>query len=180
MRRFSTNKDIYFAEMPTAGGLCLFTEQLISGRIADALKWCCDRRGMRLYNYVILPDRTIIIANTAWGTLYDVLQGFQKFTSKAIVRILRTGSRNLQRSWILPVLNESSRGKNLDYLSIWEGDPDLVILFRREDIDAKVTFMNEYPVKEGFVLSPEHYKYSSANPLNPLDGWLVETTDRGI
>ena len=180
MRQFKNNRDLYYTELPSAGGLFMFSEELITGRIADALKWCCERRGMRLYNYIILPDKTIIIANTAWGTLVDVLQGFQKFTSKAIIRILRTGNKNLQRSWILPVLNEASRGRNLDYLSIWQGDPELISLLNREDIDAKVSFMNQYPVKQGFVISPEHYKYSSANPLNPLDGWLVEATDRGI
>lgn len=180
MSRFKNNRDLYYTELPAAGGLQLFSEDMINGRITDALKWCCDRRGMRLYNYVILPDRTILIANTAWGTLYDVLQGFQKFTSKAIVRILRRGSKNLQRSWILPVLNEASRGRNLDYLSIWQGDPELISLLSREDIDAKVSFINQYPVTRGFVMSAEHYKYSSANPLNPMDGWLVEPTDRGI
>jgi len=180
MRRFNNNRDLWYAEMPTAGGLRLFSEEMLSGRIVDALKWCCDRRGMRLYNYVILPDRTILIANTAWGTLFDVLQGFQKFTSKAIVRILRTGSKNLQRSWIMPVLNEAGRGRNLDYLSIWQGDPELISLLSREDIDAKVFFINQSPVKCGFVTRPEHFKNSSANPLNPRDGWLVEPTDRGI
>ncbi len=178
--RFQNNKELFFVEMQTGGGLRLFTEEKTTGRISDALKWACEKRGLRLYNYVIIPDRVSFIANSAWGSFPDILYSFQKFTSAAVVRLLRHGSRSLQQTWVIPVLSESTKNRNLDYLSIWQDEPNMVSLFRQDDIDTKAAYIEKMPVQCGFVMNSEHYKYSSANPANPLDGWLVAMTDRGI
>jgi len=179
-RSYQKNSEIFYIEMYTAGRICLFADPHYSGRIIDALKWICERKGVRLYNYVLMPDCLVMNCNTAWGVLQETLDGFQKFTSKAIVRILRHGSGALQKSWVIPVLNEASKMGNLDYLTIWEQSFEPVSMFRQEETDLKAGLIENLPVQKGIVCKPEHYRNSSANPDNPLSGWTVEPTDRGI
>lgn len=179
-RSYQKNPEKFYVEMYTAGRICLFANPACSARIIEALKWICERKGLRLYNYVILPDCLVMICNTAWGVLPEALDGFQKFTSKALVRMLRQGSKSLQKSWIFPVLNEASKMGNLDYITIWDQSFEPVSMFRQEETDMKAGFIESLPVRKGFVDKPEHFKNSSANPDNPLSGWVVEPTDRGI
>jgi len=54
------------------------------------------------------------------------------------------------------------------------------VLYQQHDIDATALAIRYAPVKQGIVKKEEHYLHSSANPNNPLEGWQVAVTDRGI
>lgn len=179
-RRYQKEKELTFISMKVIAGIPLFTEKYLLQKISSGLRWSCDRRGLRIYDYVILPDRILLIGNTAWGTFDDVIDGFQTFSSKAVMRILREGRQNLFRSWIIPVLDKYGSTDTPAGTLIWESDNHKRVLYKQEDIDQTALTIRSAPVKQGLVERPEYYLHSSANPVNPLEGWQVAVTDRGI
>ena len=179
-RRYRKQKEVTYFDMRVAGGVPLFTTKKMISKMCDALKWCCDKRGLRIYEFVILPDRILLIANCAWGALPDIMAGFKKFTSKAVMLMLRNGRRDLDRSWMIPVLEECSASNGVEGFSIWEGEDRTRSLFTQEMIDNHALKIKEAPVKLGVVKKPKYYLLCSANPANPLEGWQVAVTDRGI
>jgi putative transposase len=179
MRRKSTrkSKEVFYTELRTAGGVPLFVQPVINQKLISGLIWCCDKRGLRIYDYTILSDRIVMIANTAWGSLPDLLESYKAFTSKAVMLIFRNGASNLKTSWMLSVLQEYGPSGKPEGIHIWEEELYLQSLFKQDEIDELSVKIQNRAVSLGIVEKPEHYRNCSANPRNPLDGWIVEATD---
>lgn len=179
-RRYRKEKELSYISLQVVAGVPLFTDGRMLRKISNGLKWCCDRRGLRIYEYVILPDRIMLMGNTAWGTFDDVLIGFRTFSSKAIMLVLREGMAGLRGSWMIPVLTKYGSSAGPDGLMVWEEDMNKRVLYQAQDIDATALAIRRAPVNRDIVEKEEHYIHCSANPRNPLEGWQVSTTDRGI
>lgn len=179
-RRYRKEKELSYISLQVVAGVPLFTDGRMLRKISNGLKWCCDRRGLRIYEYVILPDRIMLMGNTAWGTFDDVFAGFRTFSSKAIMLVLREGMAGLRGSWMIPVLTKYGSSAGPDGLMIWEEDMNKRVLYQAQDIDATALAIRRATVNRNIVAKEEHYIHCSANPRNPLEGWQVSTTDRGI
>lgn len=175
--RIRKQKELFYVELRTAGRVPLFIYPQAAQKIIAGLQWCCDKRGLRIYDYSILPDRIILIADTAWGSLREVLDSFRNFSSKAIMLLLRRGKGALQLSWAISVFQEFGPKGKPEGVHIWEDELFLESLFKQDQIDEKAIDIHRKAVALGFVDTPKHYLYCSANPKNPLDGWIVEATD---
>lgn len=179
-RRYRKEKELSYISLQIVAGVPLFTHSRMLVKISNGLKWCCDRRGLRIYEYVILPDRIMLMGNTAWGTFDDIIDGFRVFSSKAIMLVLREGLAGLQGSWMIPVLNKYGISGGPNGLMIWEEDLNKRVLYQSQDIDATALAIRRAPVTRGIVAKEDEYVHCSANPNNPLEGWQVAVTDRGI
>lgn len=179
-RRYRKEKELSYISLQIVAGVPLFTDRRMLIKISNGLKWCCDRRGLRIYEYVILPDRILLMGNTAWGTFDDIIEGFRVFSSKAIMLVLREGLSGLRGSWMIPVLNKYGKSEGPNGLMIWEEDLNKRVLYQSQEIDATALAIRRAPVTRGIVATEEEYVHCSANPKNPLEGWQVAVTDRGI
>lgn len=179
-RRYRKQKELTYLDLRVAGEVPIFVRNQTRKKMGEALKWCCEKRGLRIYEYTILPDRILMIADVAWGVLPDTVQNFKHFTSKAMIRTLRRGRKDLRWSWVIPVLDEIAGGQRSGELSIWEVETRSRSLYNIDQIDEHALAIHHASVKHGFVEKPEHYLYCSSHPANPLEGWHVAVTDRGI
>lgn len=170
-------KELFSVELRIAGAVPLFVHQIMRKKILDSLQWCCDKRGLRIYEYTLLPNRFLMIANTAWGSLPEVIESFKGFTSKAVMLMLRNGRSNLQTSWMLSVFQEFGPRNKPEGIHIWEEEAQMRSVYTQDQInEAALSILNQ-SVKAGFVEKPEHYLNCSAHPKNPLQEWIVVATD---
>lgn len=176
-RRRSDNKELFYVELRIAGRVPLFVRPSVTKKITDALKWSCENRGLRIYDYSILPDRIVMLAGTAWGSLQEVLESFKSFTSKTVMLLLRNGASNLETSWLLSVFQEYGPSGRPEGIHIWEEELFMQSVFRQTQIDECAVNIHQKAVKAGLVARAEHFLNCSANPNHPLEGWIVEATD---
>jgi len=170
-------KELFYVELRLAGRVPLLGQPLIREKMINGLRWSCENRGLRIYEYSILPDRIIMIANVAWGSLTDVLEAYKGFTSKAVMLILRNGKPGLETAWMVSVFQEYGPKERPEGIHIWDAELFIQSLYQQDDIDKCALDIQKKAVKMGLVAKPEHYILCSANPRNPLDGWIVEATD---
>lgn len=163
--------------MRVAGGVPLFVHSRMKKKILDGLQWCCDKRGLRIYEYSLLPDRVLMIANTAWGSLPEVIESFKGFSSKAVMLMLRNGRSNLQTSWMLSVFQEFGPQNKPEGIHIWEEESQMKSVYTQDQIDEAALSILNRSVKAGLVEKPEQYLNCSAHPNNPLQDWIVVATD---
>lgn len=168
---------MFYTELKIAGRVPLFILPTMQKKILDGLQWCCDKRGFRIYEYSLLPDRLILIANTAWGSLPEVLDSFKGFSSKAVMLILRRGQSNLQTSWMLSVFQEFGPKDKPEGIHIWEDETQIKSVYTQDQIDEHALSIINQSVKLGLVDKPQHYLNCSAHPKNPLSDWIVVATD---
>jgi hypothetical protein len=169
--------EVFYVELRIAGDVPLLFYPSVRSKIIDGLQWSCDKRGLRIYNYTVLPDRILMIANTAWGSLDDVLNAYKAFSSKAVMLILRTGIPSKNSAWIIPALQEFGPAGKSEGTMIWSDEPQYRAIFKQDDIDKKSEEILQAPVKLGIVKKAADYLYSSAHPFHPLEGWVVEAFD---
>ncbi len=171
------SKELYYVELRLAGGVPLLVTPIFIQKMLNGLQWCCENRGLRIYDYSILPDRIIMIVNTAWGSASEVLESYKSFTSKAVMLILRKGKANLQTSWMLTVFQEFGPRDRPEGIHIWESELFMQILFKQDEIDECSERIKNRAVNLGLAARADHYLNCSAHPRNPLEGWIVEATD---
>lgn len=171
-------KDIMYVELRVAGGVPLLVQGIFKEKMIRGLKWSCEKRGLRIYEYTILPDRIVMIVNNAWGSTVDTLESFKNFSSKAVMMILRNGNSNLKTSWMISAFQDFGPKNRNDGIHIWEEELFTKRLFKQADIDNTAMEIHQKAVKLKLVENPENYLLSSASPSNPLAGWIVEATDR--
>jgi len=170
-------KEVFYVELRIAGDVPLLLYSSIRKKMVEGLQWCCDKRGLRIYDYTVLPDRVMMIANVAWGSLEDVMESFMEFSSKAVMLILRRGVLARNSAWVIPALQEFGPTGKPGGVFIWSAEPQIRSLFKQEDIDAKSAEIHHAPVKLGLVNKAGNYLFSSAHPRHPLEGWVVEAVD---
>jgi putative transposase len=176
-KRTRKSKELFYSELRLVGGVPLFVKPIFTNKMVNGLQWCCENRGLRIYDYSILPDRIVLIVNTAWGAVTDVLESYKSFTSKAVMLILRNGKTNLDTSWMVSVFREYGPQGKPEGIHIWESELFMQTLFRQDEIDECSDKIKIRAVNLGIVARPDHYLNCSANPRNPLEGWIVEATD---
>lgn len=175
--RKGRNKNLYYVEIRVAGRVPLFVKPVFTRKIVDALRWSCDKRGLRIYDYSVLPDRILFLANTAWGALPEVLESYKSFTSKAVMLILRRGKSSLEFSWMFSVFQDYGPKNMPEGVHIWEDAVQIRSVYGQVEIDKCSMEIQNQAVKLGLVSKPENYLNCSANPRHPLDGWVVEAID---
>lgn len=176
-RRYQKRKETFYVELRVAGRLPLLLRPQVRNKVVSGLKWSCENRGLRIYDYTILPDRVVMLANTAWGVLSEVLESYKGFSSKSVMLLLRNGSRDTETAWTFSVLQQHGPKGKPEGIHIWEDQTVMESVVRQDDIDRLSLDIHNRAVKMGLVNRPEHYLHCSACPQNPLDGWIVEATD---
>ena len=171
MRRRIKNKmkELTRAELKINGSIPVFLHQPALNKVVDGLKWCCEKRGLRIYDYCILPDRILLIADAAWGSPEETIYSFQSFSAKAIVNLLQF-QRN---SEFIDQMLSTLRSEEI----FWEANPLLKTIIKQEQHDEASREILNRPVKMGWVTKAEHYRLSSEHPKHPLQGWIVEGID---
>jgi putative transposase len=176
-RRAGTSGDIYRLRLKTVAGIPLLLNPSVCKKVIESLKWCCEKRGLKIYDYVLMADRLVMICRPGWAELSDVSDSFRVFTSNAVLRLLRSGRGGRRTARVLADLKEYGQFAGAEGVMIWE-KPDSRRLTGMEEVNRCAVLMHSMPVKAGWVSKPAHYCYSSAHENHPLDGWVVEATDR--
>lgn len=179
-KKYRKEKELTYVSLRVVAGVPLFTEIRLLRKMSSGLRWCCERRGLRIYDYVIMPDRILLMGNTAWGVFDDVIASFKTFSSKSVMRVLREGPSYGHRPWVTRLIEEHGTTGGPEGTVIWQRKDHHRVLYQQHEIDATALAIRHAPVKQGIVKKEEHYLHSSANPSNPLEGWQVAVTDRGI
>lgn len=170
-------KELFYVELKIAGEIPVFIRKSVSKKITEGLKWCCEKRGLRIYDYIILPDRILFVADTAWGSLRDVLDSFQGFSSKAVIKTLQSERQSGQADWMLKLIDKIGRVDQTGERNIWEFSPVIEKLIKQEQHDKHAEMISNRMVRLGWVHKPEHYILCSSSPRHPLNGWIVEGID---
>lgn len=173
-RRYKKEKETYRIELVTNGAVSLFSNHSLGEKVIDGLRWCCDRRGLRLFEYVLLPDRLLLIANAAWGHVGDIIDSYSQFSSKAVVQVLVRRQHDATLDGFRKLLLSDTDPQTL---SIWNSAAEMRSLRNREEADRAAIDLLSQPVQFGWVTKARHYRLCSAHPQNPLHEWTVSAID---
>lgn len=92
-----------------------------------------------------------------------ILGGFKRFTSKALVAVIKENPQESRKEWLLKQFEEAGRkSSNVEQHQLWRHDNKPIELWSNKVIDEKLNYIHNNPVEEGLVFKSEQYVYSSA------------------
>ena len=169
MSRNASTDELYFITLTVIDWVDVFTRRLYSDFIVENLAHCQRHKKLNIYAYVIMTNHIHLIANVDEGSLGDVLRDFKTYTSKELVKMIKSNTSESKREWMIKLFEKSGKQNplNVNY-QFWQNGNYPVLLYSANIIQQKIDYIHENPVRAGFVGSAHEFWYSSANPESPL------------
>lgn len=160
---------LFFITLTVVGWIDIFTRKEYADEIIKNVNYCVDQKGLRVYEFCIMPSHVHLICDAKEGNLGDVLRDFKSYTAKQLYHLISINQQESRRDWMLYLFRYFGKHKtsNTAY-QFWQHGTHPVSLESTKWIDEKTSYIYENPVKAGLVNEPQNYIYSSANPFTEL------------
>jgi REP element-mobilizing transposase RayT len=141
--------------------------------LVRSLEHCRRQKALRIYAWVILDNHFHAIL--AAPDLSAVLRDLKSFTAREIITQLPMEGR----SWLLEQLRYRRAAHKPNEYQVWQEGSHPQVITDDAMMHQKLEYLHNNPVKRGWVVAPEHWRYSSAHewlggamPLLRCDAWL--------
>ena len=162
--RFGDNEKPHFITYTVMNWIDVFSREVYKQILLDSLQHCIDKKGLRLHAWVIMSNHVHLIASAKEGTeMAAIMRDHKKFTSRMIIAAIEANIQESRKDWILWMFKRAgTRNSNNEQYQFWQQDNHPVELSTNEMIEQRLDYLHLNPVNAGYVLEPQHYKYSSA------------------
>ena len=123
--------------------------------LLNSLKYCQQHKGLKVYNWVFMLNHIHLVVSSP--DVIGFVRDFKRFTTKALKENIEQTEGNILKLFL-------EKGK----YQFWKSDNMPELIKSREFYMTKAKYVEDNPVKKGYVRLPEHWVYSSANRNEPL------------
>jgi REP element-mobilizing transposase RayT len=159
----------YFITMTVAGWIDVFTRKEYCDIIVDNLKYCQKNKGLKIFDYVIMPSHMHLIVQHAEKQLASVIRDFKSYSAKQIISKVDNSDYESRREWLLHMFRYQAKYKkqNKEYM-FWQKSNYPVELSNQKIYAQKRNYIVNNPVESGLVTNPESWYYSGSCFQSPL------------
>ena len=170
--RITDQEGIYFITTTVVDWIDAFTRKELAEVIIESLAYCQKEKGLIIYAWCLMPNHLHMIVSAKEGfKLSDIIRDFKKFTAKRIISTIK--EINESRTWMLDKFQFAARTNfKSDEYKFWQTGFHPILLESEYFMEQKLNYIHQNPVKAGFVVQEEHYKYSSAIDYHGGQGLL--------
>lgn len=169
---------LYFVTFTVIHWLDVFTRNEYKDIFLDSLRYCQKYKGLDLFAYCVMSSHIhLILGRSGEPDLDAIIRDIKKHTSLKIIEAIRDNSDESRREWLLWFFSRAGKKNpnNTNY-QFWQQHNKPIELSTNEMIDQRLNYIHNNPVEAGYVLSAEHFLYSSAINYLDMPGKLIEVT----
>ena len=172
---FGDNEKPHFITFAVVNWIDVFTRESYTHILLDSLRFCIEKKGLRLHAWVIMSNHVHLIASAKDGfKLADIMRDMKKFTSQRIIAAITENEQESRKDWLIWMFKRAgARNKNNETYQFWQQDNHPIELSTNEMMDQRLDYLHNNPVKAGVVWEPQHYKYSSGVDYYSEDNGLL-------
>ena len=152
--------------------LPVFTSTGCCDILVNSLQHCRQRKDLKIYAWVILENHFHAILSAP--DLSAVLRDLKSFSAARILEQLAKENRD----WLLNQLRYYRGAHKATEHQVWQEGSHPQVIADDAMMHQKLEYLDNNPVKRGWVVAPEHWRYSSAHewrggaqPLLKCDAW---------
>ncbi len=142
----------------------VFTRKMYADIVVESLIFCKKEKGLKIHAWCIMSNHIhLIISTNENNNLSDVLRDFKKYTSSKIVKAIEQNEKESRRNWMLWIFKSAGakNGRNHVY-QFWQQDNHPIECSTYEQLQIKMAYLHENPLRAGLVRNEWDYVYSSA------------------
>jgi len=121
--------------------------------LADSLKWHQENRDLKIYGFVFMINHLHLIVNSP--DTIGFIKSFKSFTARAILRNIKLTEPNLLKIFY---------NKKTGQYELWKKTNMPKVIVDEKYFLQKLNYIYENPLKRNYVIKPEDWYWSGANP----------------
>lgn len=172
--RYKTHEGgIYFVTLTVVGWIDVFTRHEYAEEILRNLTYCAQHKGLRVYEFSLMPSHLHLISSADSGRLGELLRDFKSYTAKRLVHLIETHPQESRREWLLYLLRRFGRMAGQE-TQFWQpGFHPIDLTDDAARAQQRRHYVLQNPVQARLVDEPQHYPFCSAFPDCgvPLSEW---------
>ncbi len=171
--KIANQQGTYFLTLTVVDWVDLFTRKEYCNVIVDSLNYCINQKGLEVFAYVIMSNHVHMVCRTKEPyNLSEVLRDFKKFTSKQFIKLMDEVGES-RKKWLKDKFSfEAQRRGRASNYKIWKDDNHALEIGEYIDIEQKINYIHENPVKAMIVQHAEDYIFSSARDYSDDKGYV--------
>lgn len=172
--KFHNPDGLYFVSFAVINWLEVFTRDEYKDIVLDSIRFYQRENGLEIIAWCIMNNHVHLIFRVIGISKPEViLGGMKQFTSKAIVKAVQENLGDNRKEFLLSEFQKAAQqSSNVANFQFWQHDNMPIDLWSNKVIKEKITYIHQNPVKAGYVLRAEEYKYSSASDYAGENGVL--------
>jgi REP element-mobilizing transposase RayT len=161
--RFGESQNPHFVTTSVINWVDALSRPLYKDIIIDSLKYCIKNKDLIVHAWVIMNNHIHLVISAKNATpLADIMRDFKKHTAKELLEVIDTPGES-RRSWMMWLFSAAGKNNsNNDRYQFWQQDNHPVMLTNGAEMQQKIDYIHDNPVRAGIVYKAEEYKYSSA------------------
>ena len=162
--KFHNPEGLYFVSFAVVYWLDVFTRNEYKDILVESLAYCQLQKGMEIIAWCIMTNHVHLIFRSVKGQHPSLLLGdFKRYTSKEVVKAIQENPKESRKEFLLEKFkNAAQKSSNVNKYQFWRHDNKPIELWSNKVIKEKVSYIHYNPVKDGLVIKPQDYVYSSA------------------
>ncbi|WP_456462804.1 REP-associated tyrosine transposase [Reichenbachiella sp.] len=160
--KFLDPEGLYFTTSTVVHWIDLFTRAEFKHVIVASLKFCQEKKGLKVHAWVLMPSHLHMIVSAENANLSEIFRDFKKHTAGALIKEIKRINES-RKEWLLRAFKKS--GKPLNRISeykVWQDGNHPILLDSAKWVQEKLDYIHHNPVQSEIVDEPEYYWYSSA------------------
>jgi len=156
---FENENYMHFVTITVIEWIDIITKAEYFNIIIDSLKYCQANKGLKIFEYVIMPNHIHLIIKAKDGyKLSEIIRDFKRHTTRAILCQLESDNRR----YILNLIKNNIKRVKGNKKQIWQRENYPEFITSDEFYLQKANYIRQNPVRKKFVINPEDWLYSSA------------------
>ena len=161
MERYQIRDDaaVYFVTYTVVDWLPVFVSEAACRIVTDSLKFCHDKKGLRVNGYVIMPTHLhAIVFHKALAAepLRAALADFRKFTGRNLSDFCSQSAPPCFAETLRKASGEDRERR------FWQSTRHPEAIETEPFWQQKLDYLHENPCRKGLVRRADHWRYSSA------------------
>ena len=148
---------VYFLTSTIVNWIPVFTSEKYFQILLNAFKFHQEKSDLIIYSFVILENHFHIMCSSE--KLSKIFQSIKSFTARSLIDEFKDEDKD----WLLYLLKFYKRtSKDESDFQLWQEGIHPKEVITEETMKQKIDYFHFNPVKRGYVLKEEDWKYSSA------------------
>ena len=161
----------YFITLTLVKWLPIFKLPAVSDIVINSLKFCQEKKGLKIFGYCIMPSHIHLIARTDDMAIGYIIRDFKKYTAFRIAEATEN-DKSLRKYYRVFLETATTTGRNKQ-VKVWLDGYHPEVINSSKFFYQKLNYIHHNPVEAHLVERAEDYYLSSARNYAELDAPLV-------
>src|SRR5665648_188982 len=145
------NSGVYFVTLTVKNWYYVLDRYFRWNILADSLRYLKENKNLKIYSFVFMINHLHLIISSE--DVSGFLRDFKGFTSKEIAKNIQRAEPSISKLFL----------NNKGQFEFWAKTNMPKIIENENFFNQKVKYIEDNPIKRGYVTQAEHWYWSSAN-----------------